>query len=140
MKRRCLLFLTISLSAAFIVSLVLVRDKNSFARDWKILADNLINEYHGKIISIEQLNPLICWAVLDPGLSNQQAVEIAENIGNYIRNSTGGFKGEKPTVHVFKCRKHIAVARPYGMYGLDYKGKLDIGTWDPSIFDGKYRP
>lgn len=140
MKRRCLVFLTIFLSVVFIVSLVLLRNDNSFARDWRTLADNLINEYQGKIICIEQLNSVTCWAVLDPSLSNQQAIKMAEDIGNYIRNSTGGFKGEKPTVHVFKRRKHIAVARPYGLYGLEYKGKLDIGTWDPSIFDGKYRP
>ena len=110
---------------------------NVYAQDWKKLSKNLIIDYKGKVISIEQLNSSTCWAVLSSNLSNLECVKIAENIGYYIRNSTGGVRGESPSVHVFKGGKHIALARPSGM---KYVGKLDIDNWDPSAFDGKYRP
>jgi hypothetical protein len=108
-----------------------------YAQDWKTLSKNLMIDYKGKIISIEQLNSTTCWAVLSSDLSNLECVKIAENIGFYIRNSTGGINGETPSVHVFKGDKHIAVARPSGM---QYVGKLDIKNWDPSAFGGEYRP
>jgi len=108
-----------------------------YAQDWKTLSKNLMIDYKGKIISIEQLNSSTCWAVLSSDLSNLECVKLAESIGYYIRNSTGGIRGERPSVHVFKGGKHIAVARPSGM---QYVGKLDIENWDPTTFGGKYRP
>ena len=137
MKRRFFVILIPFLFIVFVGSLVLLENEKSFAQDWKTLADNLVGDCQGKIISIEQLNSSTCWAVLSPMISNYQAVELAESIGYYIRNSTGGIRGQKPSVHVFVSGKHIAIARPYGM---KYKGKLDIANWDPSAFGGKYRP
>jgi len=101
--------------------------------DWKILANNLIRDYHGKIISVEQINSSTCWVVLSSDISNYQAVKEAENIGYYIRNVSATMMGKKvwegvtPSVHVFKGRTHIAVAHP----NLDhaYNGKLDIKNW-----------
>jgi len=106
-------------------------------KDWKSLASNLIRDYKGKIQYIEQLNSMTCWAVLSPQISYPQALEISENIGYYIRNSTGGIDGETPIVHVFVDGKHIARAIPSG---LKYIGELKIEDWNPFVFNGKYRP
>jgi len=120
-----------------IICLSLYINVPTFAQDWKTVANNLIRDYRGKIISIEQLNSSTCWAVLAPWISNEQAVKIAENIGYYIRNSTGGIHGSTPSVHVFIRGKHIAVARPSRG---KYIGKIEIEDWDPSVFKGQYRP
>ena len=117
--------------------LFFIQTSDTYAQDWKTLSNNLKIDYKGKIISIEQLNSSTCWAVLSSDLSNLECVKTAESIGYYIRNSTGGIRGKKPSVHVFKVGKHIAIARPSGM---QYIGKLDIKNWDPSAFNGKYRP
>lgn len=110
-----------------------------FAKDinWGKLAERLIIDYKGKILSIEQLNSTTCWVILSSDLSNFQAVKIAENIGYYITNSTGGRRGETPDVHVFIGGKHISIARPSG---FNYIGELKIENWDPSVFGGRYRP
>ena len=100
---------------------------SSHAVDWNQVAKNLIADYQGKNISIEKLNSSSCWAVLSPSLNPSECVKLAENIGYYIRNSTGGPRsGQQPSVHVFQGTQHIAVARPSGM---QYKGKLDIREW-----------
>jgi hypothetical protein len=109
----------------------------AFAQDWKALAKNLKADHQGKIIAVEQLNSSTVWAVLSSHLSNEECRKEAESIGFYVRNSTGGIRGEKPSVHVFKNGKHIATARPEGM---NYVGKIDIENWDPSSFGGQYRP
>lgn len=119
------------------VFLFFIQISCAYAQDWKTLSKNLKIDYKGKIISIEQLNSSTCWAVLSSNLSNLECVKIAENIGYYIRNSTGGIRGKTPSVHVFRGGKHIAIARPSG---IQYVGKLDIENWDPSAFNGKYRP
>lgn len=105
--------------------------------DWRTLGENLVLDYQGRIISVEQLNWRTCWIILSPDIIYSQAVKIAENIGYYIRNTTGGLKGETPSVHVFINKKHIAVARPQGN---KYVGKIQIEDWDPSTFEGEYRP
>ena len=109
----------------------------AFSQDWKALAKDLKADHQGKIIAIEQLNSSIVWAVLSSNLSNEECRKEAESIGFYVRNATGGIRGEKPSVHVFKNGKHIATARPEG---LNYVGKINIENWDPSSFGGKYRP
>ncbi|NOQ52485.1 MAG: hypothetical protein GQ578_09755, partial [Desulfuromonadaceae bacterium] len=98
----------------------------ALSQDWKSVAATLKAAYRGKIISVEQLNNRTCWAVLSPSLSNKNCVKEAESIGFYIRNSTGGTRGERPSVHVFKSGKHVAVARPSD---LKYVGKLSIEDW-----------
>ena len=99
----------------------------SQAVDWNQVAKNLMAEYQGKIISIERLNSSSCWIVVSPSLNPSECVKLAENIGYYIRNSTGGPRsGQTPSVHVSQGTQQIAVARPIGM---EYKGKLDIKSW-----------
>jgi hypothetical protein len=97
--------------------------------DWITLKKKLVLDYQGKIQSIEHLDSATCWAALNPQISNQQAVEIAENIGYYIRNATGGMNGQTVSVHVFIGTTHIAVARP-SIGGTKFTGKLDIKEWD----------
>jgi len=117
--------------------LFLLTSSFAFAQNWKVLAENLKADHRGKIIAIEQLNSTTVWAVLSSNLSNEECRKEAENIGFYVRNATGGIRGEKPSVHVFKNGKHIATARPEG---LNYVGKISIENWGPSSFGGKYRP
>ena len=105
--------------------------------DWKKIANDLVGTYPGDVIAIEQLNSSTCWAVLSSSQSNARAVEIAENIGFYVRNVTGVLKGHKLSVHVFRDGQHIAVARPSGN---GFVGKLEFENWDPSSFNGEYRP
>ena len=126
-----------TLITILVLFFVFALSTNSFATDWKTLSNNLKTAYAGKIISIEQLNGTTCWVVLSPQFSNSDCVKTSESIGYYIRNATGGIKGEKPSIHVFKSGKHIAIARPNG---IQYKGKLDIKNWNPSSFNGKHRP
>jgi len=96
------------------------------ATDWKKVSADLLADYKGKITAIKKLDSSTCWAVLSPKISYQEAVKLAESIGYYIRNSTGGMQGEKPSVHVFIGNKHIAVARPSG---LQFIGELDVKVW-----------
>jgi len=117
--------------------LLLLTSSFAFSQNWKVLAKNLKADHRGKIIAIEQLNSSTVWAVLSSNLSNEECIKEAESIGFYVRNATGGIRGEKPSVHVFKNGKHIATARPEG---LKYVGKISIENWDPSSFGGKYRP
>lgn len=101
--------------------------------DWKTLADLIIADYRGDIIFIEQLNSSTCWAVLSPKTSSERAVEIAENIGYYIRTVLG----KTPTVRVFVNGVHVAIAR--SSQGR-YVGKLKIESWGTSTFKGEHRP
>lgn len=127
----------LSLTMICYMFIALSHSTDSYAQDWKAIAENMKIEYRGKIVSIEQLNSSTCWAVLSSSLSNNESIRIAENIGYYIRNSTGGIRGSKPSIHVFKGGRHIAIARPSGM---KYVGKLDLADWDTSSFQGEYRP
>jgi len=83
--------------------------------------NGLILEYGGKIVSIEKLDDITCWAILNSNLSHADCLQLSENIGYYIKNTTG----YEPSVHVFQGRTHIAVARPT-ILGEGYKAKLDI--------------
>ena len=100
----------------------------SHAVDWNQVANNLMADYHGKIISIKKLNSSSCWIVVSLSLSTAECVKLAENIGYYIRDSTGGPRsGQTPTVRVSQGTQQIAVASP--TEGMQYKGKLDIKSW-----------
>lgn len=118
-----------------------IRKISNSVHNWKALVNNIVGWYEGKIISIEQLNSTTCWVVIRPVRSMSRAVEIAENVGCFIRLHTGGFPiwkhGETPVVHVFMNGKHVAVAKARG---TEYIGKVDLEDWDPSSFDGEYRP
>lgn len=123
----------VSVFGLLAISPFVLKNGNIYAQDWKTIADNIIMDYKGKIISIEQLNSTTCWAVLSPRLSNYQAMEVAENIGYYIKNVIG----KTPVVHVFVNGRHIAIARPSGK---KYIGKVKIQDWNPSVFGGQHRP
>lgn len=106
--------------------------------NWKLLARKIKSDYQDKIESIEQLNESTCWVVIRDGLSDTDAVSIAENVGHYVKNNTGGiYGGDRPSVHVFRNGKHIAIAR---FYSSGYEGKIERENWDPSTFNGKHRP
>jgi hypothetical protein len=90
----------------------------SSAPNWRAISDKIMRDYQGKVICIE-------------------SIKLSEDIGHYIRNVTGGMKGKKPSVHVFRNGIHIAVAQPSGM---DYLGKLEVRNWDPALYKGQYRP
>ena len=83
--------------------------------------NGLVLEYRGKIVSIEKLDDVTCWAILNSNLSHSDCLQLSENIGYYIKNITG----YEPSVHVFQGRTHIAVARPT-ILGDGYKARLDI--------------
>jgi hypothetical protein len=96
--------------------------------NWNSISANLIAKFDGKILSINKLDSLTCYAILSSDISNDEAANIAEKIGYYILNATGGKKGGSPPVHVFIDGKHIAVAQPSGM---DYIGKVSLQNWGP---------
>lgn len=81
----------------------------------------LVLEYRGKIVSIEKLDDITCRAILNSNLSYSDCLQLSENIGYYIKNTTG----YEPSVHVFQGRIHIAVARPT-ILGDRYEARLDI--------------
>lgn len=108
-----------------------------FQQNWKPLIDNIVRDFQGKIVSIELLDSTTCWAVLSPNLPRLQTIELAENIGSYIRRSTESTHRITPDVHVFLRGQHVAVARPSGK---SYIGEISIQYWNPSAFKGQYRP
>ncbi|MBI4843919.1 MAG: hypothetical protein HY809_06300 [Nitrospirae bacterium] len=93
----------------------------SFATDWQNVSASLIRSFEGRITSIKQIDSQACRAVLPPETSGDQAVKLAEDIGNFINNYTGGHTGESPVVYVIVKDKEIAVAR---FSRLRYIGKL----------------
>ena len=101
--------------------LLLLNVEKAFATDWDNVSSSLIRSFEGKVISIEQIDSQTCHAVLSPNTSGSQAVKLAKDIGNFIRNYTGGHSGERPVVYVKVKGKEIAVARPSR---LKYTGKL----------------
>ena len=94
------------------------------ARDWKRMADDLMSQFKGRIISVDELNSMTCRVKLSPRISNEQAVKIAENIGTYIMKATRKERyAEVPNVYVCIGDKQIATAV---VSRRQYEGKLDI--------------
>ena len=120
-----------------VLSLVLAPLQGGLAYDWKVIAEDLLRHYEGKILTIEQLNESTCWAVLTSDFTEQEAARMARDIGYFIKNATGRTKGETPVVQVFVNKRQVAVARSTGRW---YVGKIHIENWDPAFFKGKYRP
>ena len=120
-----------------VLSLVLAPLQGGLAYDWKVIAEDLLRHYEGKILTIEQLNESTCWAVLTSDFTEQEAARMARDIGYFIKSATGRMKGETPVVHVFVNKRQVAVARSTGRW---YVGKIHIENWDPAFFKGKYRP
>ena len=120
-----------------VLSLVLAPLQGGLAYEWKVIAEDLLRHYEGKIFTVEQLNESTCWAVLTSDFTEQEAARMARDIGYFIKNATGRMKGETPVVHVFVNKRQVAVARSTGRW---YVGKIHIENWDPAFFKGKYRP
>lgn len=74
--------------------------ENARKRLWEEMPNKITNYFSRKVISIQQLTRTTCWAQLSYNISNYEAFQLAENIGFYIKNTTG----ETPSVHVFKGR------------------------------------
>ena len=107
--------------------------------NWRQIAKNIVRDYGGRIESIEQLTSSSCWVVVSPSISNSEAMEIANNVGVYVKLSTGGIKGDRPTVRVFRGNKHLAVAKP-SFNNLFFDVELDMQNWGTNEYMGKYRP
>lgn len=84
---------------------------------WENLAATMIDDYGGKIISIDRLDITESHFSLYNGMNPEQVRQTCENIGYYIRNSTG----ESPVVVVFIDRVPVAKAEPAG---TKYQAKL----------------
>jgi len=73
------------------------RKKAAGPGPWEKLAATMIEDYGGKIISIDRLDIEESHFSLYTGMNPEQVRQTCENIGYYIRNSTG----ESPAVVVF---------------------------------------
>lgn len=77
---------------------------------WEKLAATMIDDYGGKIISIDRLDITESHFSLYSGMNPEQVRQTCENIGYYIRNSTG----ESPVVVSFIDNIPVAKAEPIG--------------------------
>jgi hypothetical protein len=84
---------------------------------WEKLAATMIDDYGGKIISIDRLDITESHFSLYHGMNPEQVRQTCENIGYYIRNSTG----ESPVVVTFIDHIPVAKAEPAG---TKYQAKL----------------
>jgi len=84
---------------------------------WEKLAATMIDDYGGKIISIDRLDITESHFSLYNGMNPEQVRQTCENIGYYIRNSTG----ESPVVVTFIDNIPVAKAEPAG---TKYQAKL----------------
>lgn len=90
---------------------------NSAVNPWERLAATMIEDYGGKIISIDRLDLTESHFSLYDGMNPEQVRQTCENIGYYIRNSTG----ESPVIVAFIDRVPVARAEPAGP---KYQAKL----------------
>jgi hypothetical protein len=84
---------------------------------WEKLAATMMDDYGGKIISIDRLDISESHFSLYSGMNPEQVRQTCENIGYYIRNSTG----ESPVVVTFIDNIPVARAEPAG---TKYQAKL----------------
>jgi len=87
------------------------------ASPWERLAATMLDDYGGKIISIDRLDITESHFSLYNGMNPEQVRQTCEHIGYYIKNSTG----ESPTIVAFIDR--IPVARAESV-GTKYQAKL----------------
>ncbi len=77
---------------------------------WEKLAATMIDDYQGKIVAIERLDIEESHFSLYSGMHPEQVRQTCENIGYYIRNSTG----ESPVVVALVDGQPVARAHPAG--------------------------
>ena len=77
---------------------------------WEKLAARMIDDYRGKITSIDRLDISESHFTLYSGMNPEQVRQTCENIGYYIRNSTG----ESPVIVTFVNSIPVAKAYPVG--------------------------
>ena len=92
-----------------------------YAIEWEPTVRALISDYTGKVLEVERLSAEDCWVQVSSDLSFEDARQVSENLGYYLRNSTGF----SPVVKVFVGDLQIAVARASSQ---KYHGKLDVKT------------
>jgi len=90
---------------------------DDIANPWERLAATMIEDYGGKIISIDRLDLTESHFSLYDGMNPEQVRQTCENIGYYIRNSTG----ESPVIVAFIDRIPVSRAEPTG---TKYQAKL----------------
>lgn len=95
--------------------------ENASGRDpkWEAARAGLIDTYRGKVTAVEKISEEACQVQISSDLTFEQARQVSENIGYYIRNSTGA----SPVVTVFVGDLQIAVAR---LATNKYSGKLEV--------------
>ena len=84
---------------------------------WEKLAATMIDDYGGKIVSIDRLDIHESHFSLFDGMTPEQVRQTSENIGYYIRNTTG----ESPIVVALVSGTPVARAEPAG---TKYQAKL----------------
>jgi hypothetical protein len=94
-------------------------ETGGYAPEWKSTVRALISDYDGKVLEVERLNAEDCWVQVSSDLSFEEARQVSEHLGYYLRNSTGF----SPAVRVFVGDMQIAVARAASQ---KYRGKLDV--------------
>ena len=90
---------------------------DSGANPWERLAATMLEDYGGKILSIDRLDLSESHFSLYDGMNPEQVRQTCEHIGYYIRNSTGA----SPVVVAFINRIPVARAEPAG---TKYQAKL----------------
>lgn len=132
------LFITLITCMAFMATPFFTMAADSSAQSWKKIAEELLATYKGKIVSIEKLDNRSCWAVLATGTSNDEAVKLAEQIGDFIKKSSGDLGSPKVMIRVFINDEQVAIAV---LSGEKYAGQLKSqSNLAPSTFKGSYKP
>ncbi len=86
---------------------------------WRVARQGLMEAYRGKVTAVETISPETCHVQVSADLSFEEARQVSERVGYYLRNSTG----ESPVVTVYVDEMQIAVAQ---MLANKYIGKLDV--------------
>lgn len=86
---------------------------------WQAARQGLLEAYRGKVTAVETLSPEVCKVQVSSDLSFEEARQISERVGYYLRNSTGA----SPLVTVYVDQMQIAVAQ---LLANKYTGKLDV--------------
>ncbi len=128
----CILGLLLTVTPAF------AQKPDASGQDWKKIAGEVMEQFKGKIVSIEKLDLQSCWAMLTPETKDDQAVQLAQDIGTFIKKKMNNAKDLKLMVRVFVNNKQVAIAV---LEGDAYKGRLmSQPNLDPSVFKGFFNP
>jgi hypothetical protein len=86
---------------------------------WEAARRGILETYRGKVTAVEKISPEACDVQVSSALSFEQARQISENIGYFLKNSTGA----NPVVRVYVGDMQVAVAE---LLANKYSGKLAV--------------